>query len=72
MIILGNLASATCYHIETIRYCERVGLLPRPSQASSGDRAYNVDLPNFVQHTKSLGFSSRQIFELLELSNHKK
>ena len=74
MITRGKLASASGCHVETVRYYERVGLLPKPSRTPSGYRVYNeehVNLLNFIQHAKALGFSPEQIRELIELSDHK-
>ena len=74
MITRGKLASASGCHVETVRYYERVGLLPKPSRTPSGYRVYNeehVNLLNFIQHAKALGFSPGQIRELVELSDHK-
>ena len=37
---IGELAAATDCHFETIRYYEKVGLLPKPERTASGYRAY--------------------------------
>ena len=67
---IGKLARATGVHIETIRFYERKGLIPPPRRRESGYREYTVDdirRLKFIQRAKMLGFSLREIQELLEL-----
>ena len=57
---------------ETIRYYEKVGLLPAPERADNGYRHYarsHVTRLNFIQQAKSLGFSSADIRELLTIAD---
>ena len=66
----GALAVRTSCNIETIRYYERVGLLPPPPRSVGGHRLYGEDLVrrvNFVRRSRDLGFSIEQIRELLRL-----
>lgn len=75
MLTRGKLADQTGCHIETIRYYEKVGLLPEPDRTPAGYRIYDdghLRVLNFIQCAKSLGFSSKQIKELLELSDLQK
>ena len=56
--------------METIRYYEREGLILPPPRQSSGHRAYSLNAIQrlrFIQRTKALGFSLREVRELLEL-----
>jgi len=66
----GTLAARTGCNIETIRYYERVGLLPPPPRSAGGHRLYGHDLVrrlNFVRRSRDLGFSIEEIRELLRL-----
>ena len=72
MLTRGKLATRTGCNIETIRYYETIGLLPAPARTESGYRTYDDEhlrRLNFVQHAKSLGFSSEKIKGLLELTD---
>jgi DNA-binding transcriptional MerR regulator len=40
-ITIGALAKRTGVHIETIRYYERIGLLPHPDRSEGGYRLYD-------------------------------
>jgi MerR family transcriptional regulator, mercuric resistance operon regulatory protein len=65
----GTLAARTGCNIETIRYYERVGLLPPPPRSAGGHRLYGEGLVrlNFVRRSRDLGFSIEEIRELLRL-----
>jgi MerR family transcriptional regulator, mercuric resistance operon regulatory protein len=66
----GALAARTGCNIETIRYYERVGLLPAPPRSAGGHRLYGPDLVkrlNFVRRSRDLGFTIEEIRELLRL-----
>ena len=66
----GGLAARTGCNIETIRYYERVGLLPPPPRSVGGHRLYGQDLVkrlNFVRRSRDLGFTIEEIRELLRL-----
>jgi Hg(II)-responsive transcriptional regulator len=55
---------------ETIRYYERRGLLPRPPRTGSGYRAFSdesVRRIRFIKRAQRLGFSLREIEDLLTL-----
>ena len=70
MLTRGKLATQTGCNIETIRYYEATGLLPAPARTAAGYRVYNDDhlrRLHFIQRGKSLGFSSDQVRELLDL-----
>ena len=66
----GALAARTGCNIETIRYYERVSLLPPPPRSACGHRLYGEGLLrrlNFVRRSRDLGFSIEEIRELLRL-----
>lgn len=65
---IGELASAAGVHVETIRYYEREGILPEPPRTPSGYRQYGETdrwRLAFIQRGKGLGFSLKDIAELL-------
>ncbi len=67
---IGGLAKAAEVRITTIRFYERKGLLPKPPQRPSGYRVYGEEMLQrlrFIQQAKALGFSLREILELLAL-----
>jgi Cu(I)-responsive transcriptional regulator len=69
---IGNLAKATATKVETIRYYERIGLLPKPPRTTGNYRSYGVpDLArlSFIRRSRDLGFSLDQIRALLALSD---
>jgi Hg(II)-responsive transcriptional regulator len=67
---VGELADAADVGVQTVRYYERRGLLPPPPRTPAGYRRYPpaaVDRVRFIRRAKELGFSLREIGELLEL-----
>ncbi len=70
-IRIGKLSHLTGCNIETIRYYERIGLLPHPPRSGSRYRLYNADDVRrlvFVRRARDLGFSLDQVRALLALS----
>ncbi len=66
----GELARRAGVGVETLRFYERQGLLPKPPQRASGYRDYPpqaVSLVRFVKRAQALGFSLREVKELLAL-----
>ena len=69
-LTIGQLAAQGGVHLETIRYYERRGLLPHPPRTGSGYRAFSgeaVRRVRFIKRAQALGFSLREIEELLAL-----
>lgn len=67
---IGDLARETGVNIETVRYYERRGLLPKPARTPSNYRLYDTDAKrrvHFIKRAQSLGFSLREIQTLLSL-----
>ena len=57
-------------NLETIRYYERRGLLPKPPRTPSGYRTFDreaVRRLRFIKQAQALGFSLKEISELLSL-----
>lgn len=68
---ISEAAAASGCHLETIRYYERIGLLPVPNRTPSGYRNYGVDdieRLRFISRGRDLGFSLDEIRDLLDLS----
>jgi len=69
---IGELSRATGTNIETIRYYERIGLLPEPARSAANYRSYGPDHRArlvFVRHSRELGFTIEEIRSLLDLSD---
>ena len=67
---VGQLAKKTDINIETVRYYERRGLLPKPMRSESSYRQYtenDVARIMFIKRSKELGFTLKEISELLSL-----
>lgn len=67
---ISDAARAAGCHLETVRYYERIGLLPLPDRTASGYRRYttaDVDRLRFVARSRDLGFSLDEIRSLLRL-----
>jgi len=74
-IAIGRLSKHTGTNIETIRYYERVGLLPAPPRSSGGYRLYGIDhlkRLNFVRRARALGFSIGEVRTLFRLADERK
>jgi len=71
---IGDLAQATDTKVETIRYYERVGLLPQPARTAGNYRVYDATQLarlGFIRRSRELGFSIDQVRALLGLSDQK-
>jgi DNA-binding transcriptional MerR regulator len=69
---VGDLAKATGAKVETIRWYERVGLLPAPSRTPGNYRTYgspHLERLSFIRRARELGFSIPQVRELLGLAD---
>ena len=68
---IGELSRATGTSAETIRYYERIGLLPKPGRTDGNYRDYgpgDLDRLNFIRHARGLGFDIAGIRSLLDLA----
>jgi Cu(I)-responsive transcriptional regulator len=68
---IGALAKATDTKVETIRWYERVGLLPAPARTAGNYRTYDdahLGRLSFIRRARDLGFSLDQIRALLDLA----
>lgn len=67
---IGRVAQQADVNIQTLRYYERRGLLPHIERLASGYREYDVatvPLVRFIKNAQELGFTLREIGELVEL-----
>jgi Hg(II)-responsive transcriptional regulator len=69
---IGRLAAQADVGVDTIRFYERRGLLPKPERTASGYRIYKEETINrirFVRRAKRLGFTLDEIELLLKLQD---
>lgn len=67
---ISEAADASGCHLETIRYYERIGLLPRPGRTGNGYRVYgpaDIERLRFIARGRDLGFSLEEVRSLLQL-----
>ncbi|HUP91064.1 MAG TPA: MerR family DNA-binding protein [Solimonas sp.] len=70
-LTIGKLAKHAGVGIDTVRFYERAGLLPKAPRSASGYRLYalgDADRLRFIRRAKALGFSLEEIAELLLLN----
>jgi MerR family mercuric resistance operon transcriptional regulator len=69
-ITTSELAKRGGVNLETVRYYERTGLLPKPPRSRSGYRLFSTESVRrvrFIKRAQELGFSLKEIKELLAL-----
>ena len=67
---IGTLSAKTGVNIETIRYYEKIGLIPPPPRTEGRQRVYDsahLKRLTFIRRGRELGFSLDEIRELLGL-----
>jgi MerR family mercuric resistance operon transcriptional regulator len=70
-IKIGRLAERSSVHLETIRYYQRLGLMPTPKRNYGSVRRYGADAVSrlrFIKRAQALGFALDEVKLLLELS----
>jgi MerR family transcriptional regulator, mercuric resistance operon regulatory protein len=70
-ISIGELSRRTDCNVETIRYYERIGLLPKPRRPGGRFRSYGADDVSrlrFIRRARQLGFALEDVRELLRLT----
>jgi MerR family mercuric resistance operon transcriptional regulator len=73
-IQIGDLARRSGCNVETVRYYERIGLLPTPAHTAGGYRLYemtDVRRLRFARRARELGFTLEEVRTLMALSTHK-
>ena len=71
---IGELASATATKVETVRFYEKIGLLPTPARTSANYRTYDSEhlaRLSFIRRARDLGFTLEAVRELLTLTDDK-
>ncbi|GMR18227.1 MAG: Hg(II)-responsive transcriptional regulator [Gammaproteobacteria bacterium] len=71
-LTIGHLARATGINVETVRYYQRFGIITEPQKPLAGYRVYPADTVDrilFIRRAKELGFSLREIADLLDLGD---
>jgi Hg(II)-responsive transcriptional regulator len=69
-MLIAKAAQQAGVNVQTIRYYERRGLLPRPTRRTSTYRQYSLDairVVRFIKRAQHLGFTLDEAGELLEL-----
>lgn len=72
-LTIGDLSRATGCNAQTIRYYEKIGLMPSPQRTPGKQRRYqarHMTLLAFIRHARMLGFPLEAIRELLRLAAH--
>lgn len=71
MFKIGTLAKKTGCQIETIRFYESTGLMPKPDRTHSGHRVYGAEHENrlrFIRRSRGLDFTLKEIRFLLQIA----
>ena len=72
---IGELGRACDCPVETIRYYEKIGLLPHPTRQDNGYRSYD-DVHRkwllFILRSRDLGFSQKEVRRLTDLAHQKR
>jgi len=66
----GTLAKESGVNLETIRFYEKIGLMPDPPRTASGYRCYSMDhlkRLKFIRRSRELGFTNQEVAGLLEM-----
>ncbi|HTV54985.1 MAG TPA: MerR family DNA-binding protein [Terriglobia bacterium] len=69
-LTIGKIAKGAGVGVETLRFYEREGLIKEPPRRDSGYREYpadTVDRVRFIRRAQALGFSLREIKDLMAL-----
>ena len=72
-LTIGQIAKLARVGVETIRFYERQGLLIQPERKESGYRQFSEDAVarlRFIKRAKELGFSLKEVRELLEIQEN--
>lgn len=67
---IGDIARATGTKAETVRFYEKIGLMPLPGRTEGNYRLYgdhHLKRLNFIRHARGLGFDIAEIRSLLGL-----
>lgn len=71
----GELAASAGVNVQTVRFYERRGLLPKPERTPSGYRVYSpeaVRIIRFIKRAQELGFTLDEVDDLLRLRGNRR
>ncbi len=71
---ISKVSKITGVTAKTIRYYESIGLMPEPARAENGYRDYcdqDIEILRFIQSGRKMGFTLKDVANLLELWNDK-
>jgi MerR family mercuric resistance operon transcriptional regulator len=71
-LTIGRLAAASGVNLETVRYYERIGIMPEPARTEGGHRVYDGEHRRrltFIRRARELGFGIGEIRALLDLAS---
>lgn len=69
-IPIGGLSDRTKVKVETIRFYERIGILPAPPRTQGGHRVYGEDQIkrlSFIRRSRELGFALESVKQMLRM-----
>ena len=72
VLTIGKVARIAGVKVPTIRYYEQIGLMNEPERSPGNQRVYDekaVQRLTFIAHARQLGFSLKQIRQLLHLAD---
>lgn len=70
---IGEISRQSSVSVETIRYYEKIGLLPKPARDASGYRAYrheHLERLLFIRRCRNLDMAQEEIRELIRLAEY--
>ncbi len=70
---IGEMARTGNCKVQTVRYYEQIGLLPKPARNAGNQRVYSRrhhDRLRFIRHGRELGFSLDRIRQILDLGDN--
>lgn len=73
-LAIGKLAAGAGTRVETVRFYERIGLLPKPDRTAGNYRSYSRSHAarlNFIRRARDLGFSLDMVRALLKMADQK-
>lgn len=71
-LTIGRLAAAAGVNVETVRYYQRIKLMPVPKKAPGGIRRYSageLSRLRFIKTAQGLGFTLEEIADLVKLDD---
>ena len=72
---IGELAALCDCPVETIRYYEKIGLLPQPIRLANGYRSYDEvhgKWLQFILRSRALGFTQEEVRQLTDVAHQQR